>query len=278
MDATTLELIESEGEKRGLVPRFLDFYKRLAILHSEVEARARNEGKPSCIDFSSRIASGIPLVTFDEFGAEWNEISGTYCHVRALFADYTDIFGRLPAGLGASPPLSLPDICRAWFEGSNLPDCLGSITPEEGLIVQAILQATLKPFLGARKLDGFDMEQWRRPYCPVCGGLPDFASLKKDVGARWLLCARCDTEWLFQRLQCPYCGCGDQNALAYLTDEKGIYRLYVCERCHSYLKAVDLRKDSPSVPLPFHRFLTLDIDRQAQEKGYHPGHMATLKA
>ena len=56
------------------------------------------------------------------------------------------------------------------------------------------------------------------------------------------MCSKCAAEWLFQRLECPYCGTQDQNTLAYFTDDKGLYRLYICEHCRHYLKAIDLRQ------------------------------------
>jgi FdhE protein len=71
-------------------------------------------------------------------------------------------------------------------------------------------------------------------------------------------------------LQCPYCGTQDQNALAYFTDDKGLYRLYVCEQCKHYLKAIDLRQAEAEVLFPLERFYTVDMDRQAQEQGYKP--------
>lgn len=119
-----------------------------------------------------------------------------------------------------------------------------------------------------------DQERWRRNYCPICGGHPDFAFLEKELGARWLLCSRCDTEWLFQRLQCPYCGNQTQKDLAYFTDDEGLYRLYVCEQCHKYIKAIDLRVAKSDILLPLERLFTLDMDRQAQEKGYQSDHPA----
>ena len=56
----------------------------------------------------------------------------------------------------------------------------------------------------------------------------------------------------------------------YFTDDEGLYRLYVCERCHHYLKAIDLRHAGREVLFQLERFLTLDIDHQAREKGYTP--------
>jgi FdhE protein len=83
-----------------------------------------------------------------------------------------------------------------------------------------------------------------------------------------LVCSRCDYEWLFQRLQCPYCGNQDQKTLAFFTDDKELYRLYVCEQCRCYLKAIDLRKTETEILLPLERFYTLDLDAQAKEYGY----------
>ena len=112
-------------------------------------------------------------------------------------------------------------------------------------------------------------EAWYKRYCPVCGGGPDFAFLDKERdGARWLLCSRCDAQWLFYRLVCPHCGNDDQHSLAYLTDDTGLYRLYVCEKCRRYLKTIDLRKTEAEVLLPLERILTLDLDRQAHESNY----------
>jgi FdhE protein len=137
----------------------------------------------------------------------------------------------------------------------------------------AIFAAAVKPFLSREAVALsrlLDMETWRRGYCPICGGNPDFSYLAKDTSARWLVCARCDTEWLFQRLQCPYCESYDQNKLSFFTNDSGTHRLYVCDQCKRYLKAVDLRQFTGEVLLPLERLTTLDIDRQAQANGYSP--------
>ena len=84
------------------------------------------------------------------------------------------------------------------------------------------------------------------------------------------LCSRCDAEWLFQRLECPSCGSQDQKTLAYYTDDKGLYRLYVCDKCKRYLKAIDLRQAETEVLLPIERLLSFELDMQAQQQGYSP--------
>ena len=49
-----------------------------------------------------------------------------------------------------------------------------------------------------------------------------------------------------------FCGTKDQNALAYFADE-GLYHLYVCEQCHTYIKAIDLRHTESEVLLRLER-------------------------
>jgi len=268
--------LEDEGKKKGLSPRFLEFYQRLFGVQSKAERRIGiNNPVLKRESINERLEQGLPLVGFNELALDWPLVKGIFTEVTASFADFTDIFGELPKGL--REPMahsSLPKkVVRAWFEGARLPSTIPVDNVNEYLLLDTIIHATIKPFLvsHARVMLSFvNQERWRRNYCPICGGRPDFAFLDKERGSRWLLCSRCDTEWLFQRLQCPYCSNENQKDLAYFTDDKGVYRLYVCEQCHKYIKAIDLRATEDEVLLPLERLFTLDMDRQAQEKGYQP--------
>ena len=273
-----IERLEEEGKKKGLPPRLVEFYQKLFSIQSKTE---RQIGKINLglkkETINERLERGLPLISFDELVLDWSLLNDSFAQVTANFADYSDLFGELPKSLRQpkSHP-SLPKrVARAWFKRARLPSTIAVDNSSEYLLLEATIHATLKPFLvsHAKALIGsVNQERWRREYCPICGGKPDFAFLDKERGARWLLCSRCDTEWLFQRLQCPYCGTQEQSDLAYFTDDEGVYRLYVCEHCHKYIKAVDLRSTESEVLLPLERVLTLDMDKQAQEKGYQPGH------
>jgi len=273
-----LKRLEEEGGKRGLPPRFLEFYKRLFHIQSGAEKRI-GKAKPSLKTevINERIEHGLPLISFGELALDWSVLKDIFTEVTATFADYPDLFGELPKSLREpkSHPSLPKKVVKAWFERTRLPSLIPVDDVNEYLLLEAIIHATLSPFLVSHSkalLGLVDQERWRREYCPICGGQPDFAFLDKERGARWLLCSRCDTEWLFQRLQCPYCGTQNQDSLAYFTDDKGAYRLYVCEQCHKYIKAIDLRCTESEVSLPLERVFTVDMDRQAQEKGYQPGH------
>ncbi len=278
-----IEILEEEGKKKGLPPRLLEFYQKLFRIQSTAEQRAgKAELSLKGRTVNERLEHGLPLIRFDELVLDWSLLKDIFARVIATFADYPDLFGELPNSLRQPKShLSLSKrMARAWFKGTRLSSSRIAIDNiNEYLLLEAIIHATLRPFLVSQAkalISSVNQERWRREHCPICGGKPDFAFLDKEQGARWLLCSRCDAEWLFQRLQCPYCSSQTQDSLSYFTDDEGVYRLYVCEQCHNYIKAIDLRLTKSEVLLPLERVLTLDMDIQAQEKGYKPGHSEDL--
>ncbi len=104
----------------------------------------------------------------------------------------------------------------------------------------------------------------------MCGGPPDFATLvsKKgyEVYGRQLLCTRCDMEWGYQHSGCPFCG--ETEQWAYFPDENKVFRLYVCDACHRYLKTVDWRETFAHRSLPVARVITVEMDLAAVQAGY----------
>lgn len=268
-----VELKKHEKEE-GKLPLLLEFYKKLLQVQSRAEQRF---GTPvtalSRETIRKRLLSGRPLLRFDDLKLDWPLVQDVFARVAAVFARYPQLFGQIPDKLlkPGGGRLLTRKAAAAWFAGKELPRKI-----QEGIgenLLPAMIQATLQPFLAAYArvfIDSVEPGTWRRRYCPVCGGSPDISFLEKEHGARWLVCSRCDAAWLFQRLQCPYCGNQEQKALAFFTDDKGLYRLYVCEKCRCYLKAVDLRKVEAEVLMPLERFYTLDLDAQARELGYRP--------
>jgi len=269
-----LEKLKKQEKEEGKLPLLLEFYQK--ILQIQFKAQQRF-GTPvlalSSETILKRLQNGRPLLRFNELGLDWSLVQDVFARVTAAFARYPQLFSELPEKLrkpGAGRLLTRKT-AEAWFTGKELPQKIRDGAGEN--LLQAMIQATLQPFLvGYARvfIDSIEQESWRRRYCPICGGSPDISFLEKEHGARWLVCSRCDSEWLFQRLQCPYCGNQDQKTLAFFTDEKELYRLYVCEQCQCYLKAIDLRKAGPETLLPLERFYTLDLDAQAREKGYGP--------
>ena len=266
--------LEEKENKEGALPPLLQFYQKLLQVQSGVEQKIASLPKPNpgSEAIGERLANGRPLLTFDELALDWPRLRETFAEVSAVFAEYPGLFGESVAKLVEvkAKRLLTRKTVKTWFEEGSLPSPSLAGDVDENLLA-AIIHAAVKPWLliHARALIGFvEQERWRRPFCPVCGGSPDLAFLDKERGSRWLLCSRCDTEWIFKRMGCAYCGTEDQNALAYFIDDKGLYRLYVCEKCKRYLKTIDLRQVDSEVLLPLERLYTLDLDRQAKEHGY----------
>lgn len=109
--------------------------------------------------------------------------------------------------------------------------------------------------------------------CPSCGGSPQLSILDTpaatgDAGGRLLLCSCCLTSWTFRRLECAHCGEQSEPALGYF--ESPAYdhvRVTVCERCHRYIKTVDLARLGLAVPL-VDEVAAAALDVWAVERGY----------
>ena len=279
--AALIHHLEEKERKEGALPQLLKLYQQLLRVQSGVEQKIASRIEPSLSReaISQRIQDGIPLIGFDELALDWPLLAATFVKITTACAEHSEIFKVPPERLRELKAESFPnrEAIKAWYEKQKLP-ATALIRGIDRNLLTAIIHATLKPFLvsHAKTLIGsVDQERWRRSYCPICGGSPDFAYLDEEKGSRWLLCSRCDTEWLFQRLQCPFCDTQDQNALAYFTDDEGRYRLYVCEHCKHYLKTIDLRQAKDEVLLPLERLYSLDLDRQAREQGYLTYNKAT---
>ena len=272
-DLTSSQTLKKLGEwvkTEAHSSRFLDFYIGLLTIQADVEdSLVIAEPELGEKTIYSHMANGKPLLRFSHLAGSLPQIQATFEKVVKAFSEYPDLFGDMPQSLLKKPKLERQAL-KAWFDGKGLPATIGGEAINAALL-DTLIQQTLRPFLikySQALIGRVKQEGWGRGYCPICGGNPDIAYLEKDVGKRWLMCSRCDAQWRFQRLECPFCGNQDTKLMPYFSDEKGAYRLYVCDNCHTYIKAVDLRK-AADIYLPLERLLTLDMDRQGQEKGYH---------
>ncbi len=148
------------------------------------------------------MSEGRPLLGAGGLNLDSEALGNTYHKVKATFCRYRDLFAAMPDESEPWPgePVTNESL-RNWPAGAVLPGA----PPEDARrrLLMSVALVTLRPFLGAFRdvlLDHVDQESWRRRYCPVCGGMPDLAFLDSECGARWLVCSRCDAEWLFQRV------------------------------------------------------------------------------
>ncbi|MBI2907979.1 MAG: formate dehydrogenase accessory protein FdhE [Chloroflexi bacterium] len=273
-----LNTLREWEQAEGHVTGFMRLHGELLQIQNEARSGVNvvrpNPAEPLVRD---RLCEGVPLVPFEEFSPDWDEARAVFEQIIAWFAKDSEGPQEEVDGLreiARDRPL-MAEIAAAWYRGTPLTDFARARGIDEAILASAV-GASLKPFLMACSellSPEVDQETWRRKYCPICGGKPDFAYLDKDKGARWLVCSRCDAEWLFLRLECPYCDNQDHGAMAYLTDQKesSSYRVYVCDQCHGYIKAIDLRRAEWQVLLPLERVVTAELDKEAQARGYKPG-------
>ena len=279
-DKAIIRRLDGWSQSNTQWPTSIDTGIRLLRLGIEAKPRIGTPRPHLTRDaISSLLMQGKPVLTFDDLGLDWSLLEELFrAAVRILIresADSQENSKRLNQ-LAANTPL-LRQVARDYYNDIPL-----SATATEHCIdtplMEACISAALAPSLAAQSEALSELvaqELWRRKSCPICGGVADFAFLEKDQGARWLMCSRCSMEWLFQRIQCPYCGTQKHESLAYRTNSQGLYRLYTCEECHSYIKAIDLRKAGSDVLLPLEGILTVDLDRQAKEANYRPGYKTT---
>ena len=273
VNQSILKRLDEWQREEGSLPEILGYYQDLLRAQAGAGASiAVPEPALTKTEIDSGIREGIPLLAWDALSIDWTAFERLFRAAAAVILEHSESSGAGLEGI-ASDGSVLREIAKNWYEGSALKSAAEARGIDEESLAVAI-HCAVKPFLvsHAQALIGLvPQEQWRRAVCPICGGKADFAYLDKERGARWLVCARCDTEWLFQRLECPYCGSQDQEKLKYYADDAALYRQYVCLQCKTYLKSIDLRKTEADVLMPLERVLTIDMDRQGREEGYSAG-------
>ncbi|MCD6568223.1 MAG: formate dehydrogenase accessory protein FdhE [Dehalococcoidia bacterium] len=268
-DSQVLERLPQWQEQS---PGYIGLHRELLQLKVESSLLPLLEGYIS--------AAAPKLASADSIALQFSDLLPLWTELERLFREASSIIcARMPDQSSddasalmqfAGQPSLIKSTAESWYQNSPMADVAGE-TNVDRMILSLCFKAAFHPVLVryAEVLAPLvKQDSWRRNVCPVCGGRPDFAFLDKEAGARWLICSRCDAEWLFARLKCPFCETQDQGALSYSTDDKQLYRLYTCDRCRAYIKAIDLRCTENDVLLPLERILTLDLDRQAIEAGY----------
>ena len=146
-------------------------------------------------------------------------------------------------------------------------DASSVANPAEQFVIESLLQAFAEQLVNAEPSPSSGSTPMR---CPRCGGPPVVAVLREEShGAkRSLLCAFCLHEWHCLRLVCPACGEQDFDKLPIYTAEQFAHaRMDACDRCHQYIKTIDLTKDGLAVPC-VDDIASVSLDLWARERGY----------
>lgn len=257
-DQGLLQALAEAKQKHEELVDFLDFYETLYRLQFEAK------GKVAAVEVHNgqarrqRLEDGLPQLTFDQLDVDPAAFKQLVERITDVLIEYNPDWDEGRQKPSAEELLSLAETA---LQSGKMAD------PSLGLAALAVSFA-LPPYLqkaAAVIMPHLDQSLWYRGYCPVCGGLPSLAVLGKERGERYLVCSRCDSQWLYRRTGCPFCGA---EVMDYYPSEDGVYRLYVCDACKSYLKTVDLRNTIREICLPVEHLVTVSMDLAARQEGY----------
>jgi formate dehydrogenase maturation protein FdhE len=270
----TDKILHILAEVEQPLPSYMEFYYK--ILTAQAGSRIPDLSEAASTlhtNAEQRLNQDTPALSYPDLSIDWEDMLVLYREVVELTRNFVtqDTNETENLSVCCESAVILEYTAKLWFETGTVP--LNNTEHPKAFqpLLSSVLQATFYPVLSAYSDILFPViaqDRWQKGYCPVCGGRPDFSFLDKEHGARWLLCSRCDNRWLFKRLECPFCGNDDHTSLAYFSGDHSVYRLYTCEKCRRYIKAIDLRQMKEEALLPLQRVLTLDMDRQAHEMNY----------
>ena len=268
---TTSEALAEAAQQEPDLASYYDLHRTL--LELQEEAKREITATLEMADENAlreRLLHGQPLISFDQLPIKVKRFAELAREIAQAFVDYdVDIADRV-----------LPTeeewivLTREQFEAGQAlqeQEQTEGQQPDMTLAQMAAAQA-LRPYLqwaAEHALPHVDQDYWKWGYCPICGGAPDMATLDENAGARHLVCSRCNSQWLYRRVGCPFCGITDHTKVVYYPSEDMVYRLYVCHGCQRYLKTIDLREAKHVILLPAERVTTVAMDAAAQQEGYH---------
>jgi formate dehydrogenase maturation protein FdhE len=272
--AEILQELHSHADKRAELADTIELHYELL----EAQAHAQvSPGRPALSgeEASARLQEGYPLLAPEHLVADGQTLAGLCDQIGLIVAEHrpelAEALARIRGWLDERRQQIEAVVAEYLREGR-----LRGVEEAglDGDLLAFVFINALRPFLRAQAqtlAPWVDDSAWYRGRCPICGGEPDLAALERGSGRRRLLCSRCDSEWTFRRVGCPFCGNDDPHQLAYYLSDDQVYRLNVCEQCRRYLKTIDLRQVAGERLLAAERVLTAAMDVAALQAGYGKG-------
>jgi hypothetical protein len=213
-----------------------------------------------------------PILQFKDIPIDWSDF-------RLMIRQTADILRRFETLerpdyeriQGLARDGQIETVVASWYESAMAPSRrkTDAQTHENELLDQVLL-LSMRPFLARcaeALLPRLELTDWMHPFCPLCGGEPEFAYIN-PAAERLLICGRCTGQWRYDTITCPYCENSDRNRITSFTSRDGRYRIYACDVCHRYLKAYDGRDGGRPALLAVDSIATLPLDAAAIQRGY----------
>ena len=266
--------IQQIKKKRPGYAEILDFYQKVRDEQEKTKASLTIESIPISKEWKDLLAKeGFPLVEKKDFPIDMEASISLFRSLCKIAKDANPYMAEHVKKVEENIEKKRTDLKKLFKEGFE-EQKLEKIANELGFdqkVLSFLIQNSMKPSIEAR-VDQLTKEiytkSWTKGYCSVCGSLPCLSLLKEEVGKRFLLCSYCGYQWQTDRIVCPFCNNKDQESLQYFTAEgEETYRIDLCDKCHQYIKTIDLRAIGEIDP-SLEDLATLHLDVIASQKGY----------
>jgi formate dehydrogenase maturation protein FdhE len=261
-DRVILSLREARDLHPGLAA-LIRYQERVLEEQLAVAGDLPDAALPDASVMEQRLESGRPALEFEEIGASSPLLHRLCDRLARIAGEYLERLQPVPA---KRVDWSRP--ARDWYQSRAGLSLQPDATRKEAQ--RLVAGYGMVPFLekASSKLAAtVRTTVWRRGYCPVCGGTPNFSAISEEAG-RMLLCGRCGSHWDYDRVGCPFCGEARPAKLAFHPVGDGRYRLQVCYSCHRYVKCIDLRREIGLPCLALERMLSAGLDVAAARAGF----------
>jgi len=266
--------VQEIKKKRPGYAEILDFYLKVKEAQDKAKASVRIEPISIKEEWKDLLAKeGFPILDRRDLRVDTRsstELFRTLCRIgRDSNPHLAGEIGKIEEAIeqGKVDLKSLFEEALGEEKGKKIARRIGV----ERKILLFLVQSSIRPSIEAAKeqvLKEVDSEKWLKGICPVCGAFPSLGLLKEDAGKKFLLCSYCGYEWHVERFFCPFCRNQDQESLHYFHAEgEEAYRIDLCDKCHRYIKTIDLRKLETSDPV-LEDIATLHLDFLASKKRY----------
>ncbi len=266
--------IQQLKQKRPGYKDILDFYQKVKEAQDKVKSSLKIEPIKLKKEWKELLAKeGFSLIKKEDFPLDIEASSGLFQALCRIGKEANPHMAEQENKIRETIEKKKIDLKNLLREGLK-EGRIEKVADEFGLDKKALLflvQNSIRPSIeaGMEQLRSeVDSETWLKGYCPICGSLPSLSLLKEEVGKRYLLCSYCGYQWRTDRIFCPFCNNKEQGSLQYFYGEgEETYRIDLCDKCHQYIKMIDLRIIGES-DLILEDLATLHLDILASQKGY----------
>lgn len=271
---TLKERIQHLKQERPGMAAILDFYQKVREAQERAKVSLKSEPLLLKKEWKEFLAKeGFPLLEKNDFPLDIEASSALFqslCQIgREANPRMVDEVRKIEEAV-INKKLDLKQV----FKESHSEKKIEKVADDCGFdkkIFQFLVESVLRPSIEAtveQLRNAFDVRDWTKGYCPMCGSLPFLSLMKEETGKRYLLCSYCGYQWRINRLICPFCNNNDHESLHYFCGEgEESFRIDLCDQCHQYIKTIDLRTTVDSDPC-LEDIATLHLDLLASQKGY----------